>query len=201
MSQPVPQKKCSQCGEVKPLDDFYRDGRTGDGHRADCKTCSKKRAEAYKSRYDAEHPGERVAYMAQWREDNREHYLEQRREYRERKREEIKRQQREWREANREYLREKERQHREELRTKVFDHYGRVCACCGSTESPTIDHINGGGTAHRLEVLGRGKVAGWVFYRWLVENDFPEGFQVLCFPCNQSKCNRDRCRLDHSRGA
>jgi len=25
------------------------------------------------------------------------------------------------------------------------------------------------------------------FYRWLVENDFPEGFQILCHNCNFAK--------------
>jgi 5-methylcytosine-specific restriction endonuclease McrA len=102
-----------------------------------------------------------------------------------------------WAAGHREELREQNRQYREDVRTQVFDHYGRSCACCGATENLTLDHVNGGGTRHRAEVTGQPKVAGWVFYRWVVKNGFPAGFQVLCFPCNQSKGTRERCRLNH----
>ena len=30
-------------------------------------------------------------------------------------------------------------------------------------------------------------VGGTKFYRWLKRNNFPEGFQVLCFNCNCGK--------------
>lgn len=58
------------------------------------------------------------------------------------------------------------------------------CACCSETivQFLGIDHINGGGGKHRKEVG-----TGWGFYRWLRRNDFPEGFQTMCFNCNQAK--------------
>ena len=37
-----PTKRCSRCGEVKPLDDFYRDNKSKDQHGAWCKNCSNK---------------------------------------------------------------------------------------------------------------------------------------------------------------
>ena len=40
----------------------------------------------------------------------------------------------------------------------------------------SIDHINSDGASHRKEV-GNG------MYRWLLKNNFPEGFQVLCMNC------------------
>jgi hypothetical protein len=43
-----------------------------------------------------------------------------------------------------------------------------------------MDHINGGGSKHAQQI-GRGKI-----YRWLILNDFPEGFRVLCHNCNLS---------------
>lgn len=43
-----------------------------------------------------------------------------------------------------------------------------------------IDHINGGGTKHRKQI-------GSHIYNWIKNNEFPEGFQVLCFNCNLAK--------------
>jgi hypothetical protein len=90
------------------------------------------------------------------------------------------------------------RQH-EVIRKAVFDHYGWSCACCGSTERPSIDHVNGDGGEHRRQLGGKTR-SPLLVYRWLIKNGFPEGFQTLCMPCNRSKGRRDRCRL-HFDGA
>lgn len=193
----VSHKRCGKCGEVKPLDEFHRDARAKDGRRNDCKVCNRSRARSYGNA----HREERRQRSAQWRADNSEYVRQRRREKYVANPEVTKERNRVRYETNRELYRERNRQYRKEVRDQVFEHYGRGCVCCGATDNLTIDHVDGGGTAHRLEVLGfaQGKVAGWVFYRWLIKNDFPEGFQVLCFPCNQSKCNTGQCRLDHSR--
>lgn len=62
----------------------------------------------------------------------------------------------------------------------IFAHYGDKCACCNEIERKflTIDHVNSDGAEHRKEV-GTAEIA-----RWLVRNDFPEGFQILCYNCN-----------------
>lgn len=73
-----------------------------------------------------------------------------------------------------------------QIRLQVLAHYssGPSCSCCGEShlEFLAIDHINGGGNQHRKEV---GK--GITFYRWLIKNKYPEGFQVLCHNCNMAK--------------
>lgn len=68
----------------------------------------------------------------------------------------------------------------------VFEHYcggNPRCMCDGCNESNIrhlcIDHINGNGVQHRKEV-------GSHLYDWLIKNNFPEGFRVLCHNCNQS---------------
>lgn len=60
------------------------------------------------------------------------------------------------------------------------------CACCGENEIKflAIDHIEGGGTQHR-KVMYVEKVGS--IYRWLKNNKFPNGFQVLCHNCNSAK--------------
>jgi hypothetical protein len=56
------------------------------------------------------------------------------------------------------------------------------CVCCGEKEVRflTIDHINNDGKNHRKEI--RGQIAVW-----LKKNNYPQGFQTLCFNCNCGK--------------
>jgi hypothetical protein len=79
------------------------------------------------------------------------------------------------------------------IRKKVFGHYGLVCACCGTRENLTIDHVDGGGWEDRAKGL-----YGRMLWLQLINNGFPEGFQTLCGPCNSSKSDGEACRLDHS---
>jgi len=80
---------------------------------------------------------------------------------------------------------ERERLRYQAYRDIVIRAYGGHCACCGETEPMflEIDHINGGGNAHRRKI-GRSSKAT---YYWLIKHDFPDGFQVLCSNCNQGK--------------
>ena len=69
----------------------------------------------------------------------------------------------------------------------VFEAYGGpVCNCCGETILGflTIDHINNDGASHRKEINARG---GNAMYRWLKNNNYPSGFQVLCWNCNTGR--------------
>jgi hypothetical protein len=74
--------------------------------------------------------------------------------------------------------------HHRRTKLKVFNHYGRKCACCGESNDGllSIDHINGCKREMR-EQHGLGSH----FYRWLVRNHFPEGFQTLCLSCNMGR--------------
>jgi hypothetical protein len=57
-------KRCKVCGEVKPLDDYYRTPGTRDGHRGDCKACN----QAEKARRHRENPGPARKRAREWRE-------------------------------------------------------------------------------------------------------------------------------------
>jgi len=73
------------------------------------------------------------------------------------------------------------------LKDKVFAHYGMQCVCCGERSDLdflTIDHMNNDGANHRKSL---GLLSGTRFYRWLIKEDFPEGFQTLCWNCNCGK--------------
>lgn len=74
---------------------------------------------------------------------------------------------------------------RSNVRKQVLTHYGGdppKCACCEETELNflSLDHINGGGKKHR-------KAIGSHFFEWIIKNNFPHGFEVLCFNCNYAK--------------
>lgn len=92
-----------------------------------------------------------------------------------------------WAAKYKEHSDRKDAEYRQRVKGKVFDHYGRVCVCCGDThqEFLTIDHTNGGGNIHRKKVG-----SGSTFYAWLVRNKFPEEFRTLCYNCN---CSRGHC--------
>lgn len=70
-----------------------------------------------------------------------------------------------------------------------------MCACkgCGLTsiEFLTLDHINGDGAIHRkITSTGQG---GSKFYKWVKDNNFPSGLQILCMNCNMAKGNKKEC--------
>ncbi len=74
----------------------------------------------------------------------------------------------------------------------VMNHYGTSCKMCGELlfEFLTIDHIDGGGKKHR-KIVGYGQM----FYKWLIRNNYPSGYQTLCFNCN---CGRKQPRNPES---
>ena len=79
------------------------------------------------------------------------------------------------------------REYWKRLKMVVLEHYGGnppKCACCGedTSEFLELDHINNGGNEQRRKI-------GWGtrFYLWIVRNNFPSGFQVLCANCNQGR--------------
>ena len=82
----------------------------------------------------------------------------------------------------------------------VLDVYGNSrCVCCGEKEVAflTIDHINNDGRQHRQQVG-----AGSRLYRWLIANNFPDGYQVLCFNCNCGRqVNGGICPHEQERAA
>jgi len=95
----------------------------------------------------------------------------------------------------REICRTRNRTHREEhreyharrnegIKLKILKYYGTgkvACVKCGEARLPclSIDHIDGGGKAHKISIGKRGNG----FYRWLIDQDFPPGYQTLCMNC------------------
>lgn len=117
---------------------------------------------------------------------NKDKINSKRREYRKNNRDKINKLQARWRENNRELAnklsRESKKKYEKMTKKVVFEHYGKKCACCGESNPIflSIDHINGGGTKHRKKI-------GVKICVWLYKNNFPKGYQTLCFNCNWGK--------------
>ncbi len=70
------------------------------------------------------------------------------------------------------------------------------CRCCGQnshTEFLAIDHILGKKVMDTIPELVKigysSKLKNYLLLQWIIDNNFPEGFQILCHNCNQSKAN------------
>src|SRR6185437_8982837 len=59
-------KRCSKCGELKPLDAFYKQSTGRDGRRADCKDCFAVRAKDWYAK-NRDHA---MARVKKWQQDN-----------------------------------------------------------------------------------------------------------------------------------
>lgn len=201
-------KRCRKCGEVKSLESFNRNRSRPDGLADWCRECG--REDARRRRAANPEAARKASRENQRRRRaaNPEAVRETDRRYREKNRASVneakkrryaanpdpKRAAEHRRyEANREAIQEVSRRRHAEHREAVFSHYGRECACCGSIDRLTIDHVGGNGGEHREEI-GHGST---ILYRWLVSNGFPDGFQVLCLRCNQSKGDRAACQINH----
>lgn len=89
---------------------------------------------------------------------------------------------------NKEQISQQSRAYRMNVKQLVVDGYGGCCNCCGENqlEFLTIDHVYGGGNIHRSESNLSG---GVTTYNWLIRNNFPKDFQVLCWNCNCARAH------------
>lgn len=101
-----------------------------------------------------------------------------------------------WRLAHLEDCRKRDKEKYRLLRMQVLTHYSGgepKCACCGEAGIPflTIDHI----VPVRRKGFGydRQKLVGTGLYANLRANNYPPGFQVLCFNCNCAKRTLGEC--------
>lgn len=85
-----------------------------------------------------------------------------------------------------------QKKYNQDLKIKVLQHYSQsltpYCFCCGTTilSFLTLDHIKGKGTQERKKVTNN-------YYKYVVDNNFPEYLQVLCMNCNFAKKDKEKC--------
>ena len=100
---------------------------------------------------------------------------------------------------------------RDEIRLEVLQYYSKrlsksnipCCRCCGEkshVDFLAIDHIAGRkemDSDTKLVKIGySSSKRGQVLHKWVTENNFPKGFQILCHNCNYAKGikrNKNKC--------
>ncbi len=172
-------KFCRSCGEEKPLSEFWFSEKTGK-YLFRCRACDSIAKRKYKQEnrvrvnetarlWRKQHPEKPNAAQDRWRAKNPGLAAQRARE---------------WRAANLERARAKQREVNRNLKDAVYEAYGGYrCACCGETISQflSLDHIDNDGAEHRRRI-DRRKI-----YKWLRDNGFPPGYQILCMNCNFGK--------------
>jgi transcriptional regulator with XRE-family HTH domain len=88
------------------------------------------------------------------------------------------------------------RDRHQKYRLDTLRHYGGDpprCACCDERliEFLAIDHVNGGGNAHRREIKRTRSASS--FSLWLKQEGYPPGYRVLCHNCNMAIGFYGRC--------
>jgi hypothetical protein len=161
-------KRCPQCGAFKTSTEYSRRASTKDGLAVYCRECDRKRISARRSRAIA---SGLCADCGQPRGE----------EFRRRYCAACARKPGRGAIANR------------LIRLAVLQAYSQrepTCACCGESTVAflTLDHVNGGGRAHRSQYSGTLGV-----YRELKRRGYPAGFEVLCFNCNFARSAYAAC--------
>lgn len=94
--------------------------------------------------------------------------------------------QRKYRDSHKQQLREYSRIRSAAIKLEVLAHYSAnggypTCIKCGFSDirALSIDHISGGGSSHRRLY----SKTGGQFYRFLKNEGYPKGYQVLCMNC------------------
>lgn len=215
------QRRCTVCGETRPVEEFFLYGAEGDRRRLSvvCNTCEAQRrrvainpqkrcrtceqikpveefnyshADKGYRRHDCR-TCERARH-ATWRAKNSEAVREQMKANYERRKQEFKHD-----EAQRARSTRLARRHRERLRDQIFAAYGSECTCCGETEPLflSIDHVNNDGYAHRK--LGINNTVS--LFSMIRRLGFPkDDFQLLCMNCNHGKY-RNKGVCPHKEGS
>jgi len=159
---------CRECGVILTDENWYASRK--ETNRRICKKCNGKQSKI-------------------WYQNNRDKCNQSTKKWRQNNKDKYKQSNKKWRQNNRDKVNQLKREEYHRLVNEVIGAYGGKCACCGETrkEYLTIDHIDGNGRKHKRE-MGFQDI-----YHWLRQNNYPEGFQVLCFNCNSGKGNYSVC--------
>jgi hypothetical protein len=127
-------------------------------------------------------------YMRQYKKDHPERKAKERKRYKKAHPEKVKEARKRNRKLHPKNKGDAVAQHKRytaKLRYEIINYYSDGMLECANCEEDhmeflEIDHIHGGGNQHKKEI-------GKSLYKWLKDNGFPAGFQVLCSNCNWKK--------------
>lgn len=161
----VEEKRCNKCGVVRPFSEYQFYNREHNKLRPYCKVCAKEINRRYEKK----------------------NFQKRRADARERSREWYRGLKGKEKETYLEKVRNRFKKLHPILRHAVIEGYGGKCACCGETTTAflNVDHVNNDGYIARKN--GHHPTSAQQFLRWLIKNNFPKTFQLLCWNCNLGK--------------
>jgi len=70
------------------------------------------------------------------------------------------------------------------LRYEILLNYGNKCQCCNekTVKFLSLDHKNDDGHQHRRQFS-----SSIMFYKWIIDNKYPDSLQILCHNCNHGR--------------
>ena len=104
-------KRCTICGEIKPISEFSFHNKAKKIYQVWCRECQKE----YRKQWDKKNP----KYWKKWEEENKERREKYRKEYYEANKEQDKERVRKYQEANKEHIREQRKQYRANNKEKL----------------------------------------------------------------------------------
>lgn len=178
-------KKCTQCGKVLTIDNFYIKHRLPTlKYQSACKACRIKQSSDYHKR------PERKVYAKQYYQNNKEQILKRQRTYYQDNKDHVKEIKDSWLLRNPERRKETTRKHNKNLKDTFLRMYGGKCVCCGETawEFLTIEHKLG-----QVGINRKNKETGKFAYAKAVKEYRPDLYEILCWNCNCSKGRYGYC--------
>ena len=155
---------CKRCGHEKNIADFHKTDKYKEWYRKECKDCRNEFHKEYRE-FGKQTILAKVRVSSQkaidatiaWQRKHPEKHNKWNIEYRARLRHET-----------------------------IMAYGGYKCVCCGETEPLflTLDHIHNDGAKWREFHKDH---RGAQLFKWLKQNNWPKGFQILCLNCNQGK--------------
>jgi hypothetical protein len=147
----------------------------------------KEKAKEYNRQYRQTHKEKAKEYGAQYYQAHKSEMVEYRKIYGQNHKLEARERCRKYAQTHKVEEVKRHHQYHILLKAEVLTHYGNgklACVRCsfGDIRALSIDHINGGGHKHKIEL-----VRGRNIYNWLKNNNYPEGYQTLCGNCQWIK--------------
>lgn len=180
-------KICSKCFKPQKLDFFFKCSRLYDKKLAICKKCCLLDVSRLRKNWTR---SQKIRQKARNYRNNLKYRLKNRDKINafcrlawKNNRDGIRTKKKRRRQQYSKYYRMRLKQQRRAKKILVINVYGGECACCKerNLEFLTIDHIHNNGAEHR-KAVHYGSLADF-----LIKNNFPLGYRVLCMNCNFSK--------------
>jgi 5-methylcytosine-specific restriction endonuclease McrA len=187
-SESMTEKKCSKCGEIKPLEEYHKNGKKGDGRKPTCALCTNAALRDWHNR----NPEKSVSYGKKYYGENKERMKERARKYYSENKESCKKRIHEWREKNIDVVREKcaDRRNTPEAKEKksIYDreynsrNRERIAAARKEYRERNKDKIRSSKKVHkhRRRALEKGAVGSFTAEQWRSRLAYYGGRCIYC---------------------